>query len=266
MGQARTWPRRLPGNGAPGPVSRGERPDYGLDAPGIMFGLLAAGAALCLAAAAVGDVWPGGGSLAAALAVLLLVAGVVPLMLGCSMAAYGALGKMRARDLMLGRVPWAGDEQVLDIGTGAGLLLIGAAKHLTTGSALGIDLWSSKDLTNNAPSSAERNIQAEGVADRARVITGDARALPIADGTVDRVLSLLCLHNIEPKAEQRRACQEIARVLKPGGVALIGDYVPTTGYAHAFADAGLTVVSSRGCHITALGPLWIVQAGRPVSR
>jgi predicted RNA methylase len=37
-------------------------------------------------------------------------------------------GKFRARDALLNAVPWRGDEQVLDVGCGHGLMLIGAAK------------------------------------------------------------------------------------------------------------------------------------------
>jgi arsenite methyltransferase len=37
-------------------------------------------------------------------------------------------------------------ENVLDVGTGQGLLMNGAAKHLTTGKSIGIDIWISKDL------------------------------------------------------------------------------------------------------------------------
>ena len=83
------------------------------------------------------------------------------------------------------------------------------------------------------------------------------------DGSFDRVLSLLCLHNIEGRTGQVRSCREIARVLKPGGVALIADYVPTGRYASAFAGAGLHVVSSRPYFATALSLMWVVRAEKP---
>ena len=232
---------------------------YGIDAPGIMAGLLAAGAGLLVGAATLhltadGAVW------AAVTAAALLVAGVATLGLGITMAAYATVGKMRIRDRMLADVSWTGREQVLDIGTGAGLLLIGAAKRLTEGRALGIDVWSAKDLSNNSAATACRNIALEGVQDRARVETADARALPLPDATIDCVLSLLCLHNIEGAAAQAQACREIARVLKPGGLVLIGDYVPTKSYALALCAAGLQIVRSQTCFRTALGPLWLLRA------
>ena len=42
-------------------------------------------------------------------------------------------------------IPWRGNETVLDVGTGRGLLMIGAARRLTTGISVGIDIWSAKD-------------------------------------------------------------------------------------------------------------------------
>src|SRR5207245_8352274 len=38
-------------------------------------------------------------------------------------------GKLKARDRLLSRHAWRGDEQVLDVGCGRGLLLLGAAKR-----------------------------------------------------------------------------------------------------------------------------------------
>ncbi len=238
------------------------RAAYEWDAPGIMLGMLAAGAAVVLAAVVLGWLWPGRAG--AILTVMVAVCGLAPLVLGSMMVAYGLAGKLRMRDRMLDAVPWSGGEQMLDVGTGAGLLLVGAAKRLRGGRAVGIDVWAAKDLSDNSQASTERNIGIEDVADRVKLHTVDARRLPMPDGSFDRVMSLLCLHNIKGTAEQRMACREIARVLRPGGTALVGDYVPTTGYAAAFREAGLRVVSTRPCFGTALSPMWLVVAEKPV--
>src|SRR5438552_9399431 len=51
---------------------------------------------------------------------------------------WGSLhGKRLVRDWMLRRIPWRGDERVLDVGCGRGLMMIGAAERLTTGRAVG---------------------------------------------------------------------------------------------------------------------------------
>jgi ubiquinone/menaquinone biosynthesis C-methylase UbiE len=65
--------------------------------------------------------------------------------------------------------------------------------------------------------------------------------MSFSDGSFDVVLSNLCLHNIYQQEGRVRACREIARVLKPGGVAVISDYKHVREYAEQFTKAGLTV-------------------------
>ena len=54
-----------------------------------------------------------------------------------SMIWYSKVGKQQIRKQLLGLVPWRGDEMVLDVGCGRGLVMIGAAKQLITGKAIG---------------------------------------------------------------------------------------------------------------------------------
>ncbi len=103
--------------------------------------------------------------------------------------------------LMLSKINWSGHENVFDIGTGQGLLMIGAAKHLTTGKSTGIDIWTSKDLSDNSISRTLDNAELEGVKNKIEVRNEDARSLTFADNSFDVVLSLLCIHNIEDKAD-----------------------------------------------------------------
>ena len=193
---------------------------------------------------------------------MLLILGAVPLLLAGAMLAYNQLGKRRMRDLMLGAVPWSGSERVLDVGTGAGLLLTGAA-GLTTGGVVGVDIWSAKDLSGNSREQTLRNAAAEGVADRVEVRTADALALPFPDASFDRVLSLLCLHNVAGPDGPQQACWEVARVLRPGGAALIGDYIPTGRYAATLKEAGLVIEQSGPRFGTALSLMWLVVARKP---
>lgn len=231
---------------------------YGFDAPGVMRNFLSVGMLGGLAGAGGLAFLPGWWRWAAALT---LMGSLVPLLLGLCMVIYGLVGKYRMRDFMISRIAWRGNERVLDIGTGRGLLLIGAAKKLKSrGQAIGIDIWRQQDLTDNSLDALAANVAAEGVEERVALRTEDARQLSFGDASFDIVLSLYCIHNIEDKAEQRKACFEIARVLKPGGRALIGEYIPTHLYADAFQEAGLKVALSRSFFAVALAPMWMVEA------
>jgi ubiquinone/menaquinone biosynthesis C-methylase UbiE len=147
--------------------------------------------------------------------------------------------KFRHRDRMLDMFTWHGDEQVLDVGTGRGLLLIGAAKRLTTGNGVGVDIWSQKSLSNNIARAVITNAKLEEVKDRITVLDADAQNLPLANSSFDYVLSNLCLHNIKTAEGRTKACQEIVRVLKSGGTILISDCKHTRQYEAEFKALGL---------------------------
>lgn len=190
------------------------RAHYGFDAPGIMLGLSLGGGAIFLLGCVIAALAPGAWRYAGIVVALL---GAVPLFFGLLMVIYAFVGKVRTREHILDLAKLRGGETVLDVGTGAGLLLVGAAKRTPRGRVVGIDLWASKDLSNNAAATTIRNAVAEGVADRVEVQTGDAREPAFPDASFDRAVSLLCIHNIEDKADQARACREIARVLNLAG-------------------------------------------------
>jgi len=237
------------------------KPDYGIDAPGVVRNLLIIGIGLLMLGRFLPNLQIGPVNFR--LRPTALATGTVCTLEGVLMILYAKAGKFRHRDRMLKLVHWTGGESVLDVGTGRGLLMIGAAKKLRTGQAVGIDIWSGKDLSGNTTENTLRNAEIEGVRDRVRIEDGDATAMKYSDGSFDVVLSNLCIHNIPTKEARDSACAEIVRVLKPGGKAIISDYKNTAEYARAFRSAGASAVRREMNLLTTFPPLRIVQVEKP---
>jgi arsenite methyltransferase len=107
-------------------------------------------------------------------------------------------------------------QTVLDLGSGAGIDLLLAAKIVgPEGRALGVD------MTDDMIEHARRNAAAAGL-DNVEVRKGIIEEIPVEDGTVDWVISN-CVINLSP--EKDRVFKEIARVLRPGGQMLVSDIV-----------------------------------------
>ena len=113
-------------------------------------------------------------------------------------------GKFLVWAELLDRLKLRGDERILDLGCGRGAVLLMAAQHLTTGRAVGVDLWRSVDQSGNSAEATQRNAVAEGVADRVELHTADMTALPFADESFDVVASSLAIHNISGAAGSGR--------------------------------------------------------------
>jgi SAM-dependent methyltransferase len=219
------------------------RANYGIDAPGVIrtmallaLGLIGGGLLLrafsgpSAAGARFGTtmIWPGGSFAVTALLML----------------ASSRYGKLRARDRLLDAVKLDGSEVVLDVGCGHGLMLIGAARRLSTGHAFGLDFWSQTDQHANSPAATIANAQAEGVLDRVTVKDGDMRSLPFDDGSIDVVLSSLAIHNVPSASDRARAIREIVRVLRPNGRVALMDIAHVGAYATELKAAGLAVTRS----------------------
>ncbi len=107
-------------------------------------------------------------------------------------------------------------EMVVDIGCGAGTDLLLAARQVgPSGRAIGFD------MTEAMRDRARASAAAAGLA-QVEVHQADATALPLADASVDVVISNGVL-NLVP--EKEKAFAEIRRLLRPGGRLQLADIV-----------------------------------------
>jgi arsenite methyltransferase len=134
---------------------------------------------------------------------------------------------------------------------------------LSSGKATGIDLWRTVDQSGNSPDVTRANAQAEGVADKIQIETGDATNMPFADSTYDLVVSSWAIHNIPSKEGRRKAIDEVVRVLRPGGRVAFMDISVAGEYVAALKDLGMAEVTKSGPNFVFVIPSWTVQARKP---
>lgn len=185
--------------------------------------------------------------------------GILCTLTGFWMLIYSIYGKRKHRDRMLNLVNWKGNETVLDIGTGRGLYMIGAAKKLTTGKSTGIDIWNAEDLTKNSMENTINNAILEGVKDKVEVKNENAMNMSFPDNTFDLIFSNQCLHNMYNAEDRKKACNEISRVLKNGGTGIISDFRHMKEYKNNFVQSGLKAEMLPASYLTTYPPLPILK-------
>jgi arsenite methyltransferase len=221
------------------------KPNYGIDAPGLVRFFLAGGVAVGLTSLILGLAFATLPLWAGILNALLTMVAVYLIGMGILMITWSKVIKVRARDAVLDKVNWRGDEQVLDIGCGRGLMVVGAARRLTSGHATGIDIWLARDQSGNVSSAALENARIEGVEQKIIIQTADMRSLPFADSSFDVVMSHWVVHNLAEAADRDAALFEMARVLRPGGILILCDIEHRNTYLERLSGLGLTNCSAQ---------------------
>jgi SAM-dependent methyltransferase len=126
-------------------------------------------------------------------------------------------------------------ETVLDLGSGAGFDVFLAARETgPTGRVIGVD------MTPEMLARARRNAETTGQ-DNVEFREGRIEALPVADASVDVVISN-CVINLVP--DKAAVFREVARVLRPGGRMVVSDVVLERPLPHAVASS---VAALTGC-------------------
>lgn len=216
---------------------------YGLDVPAMIRDCIAVGSVLAVQGVLL-RWWAKKGQssvlpLFLVLSGAMVVIGGLSIVEGLSIIWDSLYAKLWERDRLLDGLQLQGHEHILDVGCGHGLLLVGAAKRLPRGRAVGVDIWSQVDQGSNSKEAALANARIEGVEDRVEIHNSDMRTMPFPDASFDVVVANLAIHNIESPEGRAQAAQEIRRVLKPGGRIAINDIFFVPEQAEHFRQAGI---------------------------
>ncbi len=97
---------------------------------------------------------------------------------------------------------------VLDLCTGTGDLAVATVRRVPGSTVVGVDFAGAMLRLGL------EKVRQLGIADRIRLVRGDATRIPLADGSCDAATIAFGIRNV---AEPERALSEIVRVLRPSG-------------------------------------------------
>jgi SAM-dependent methyltransferase len=152
--------------------------------------------------------------------------------------------------------------ELLEIGPGPGAATEWLRSRVRSLVAIEIDPVAAQALRTRFPGT---NVE---------IVTGDATDLPWPDESFDTVASFTMLHHLPTRHGQNAVLSEALRVLRPGGVLLASDSLPSTSLHEFHADdtynpidpAGLVArlqTVGYGRMIVEVGDRWMVRAYKP---
>jgi ubiquinone/menaquinone biosynthesis C-methylase UbiE len=121
--------------------------------------------------------------------------------------------RRQALPALQARLAGRSDARLLDIACGTGRFLSFIKDNLPALHTTGLDL---------SPPYLARAARTLRRWDRVALVQAAAEAMPIADGSIDAVTCVYLFHEL-PRAVRGAVTREIARVLKPGGIAVLVD-------------------------------------------
>ncbi len=150
---------------------------------------------------------------------------------GMLMLRASRVARFEIRDRILDALELKGEERVLDLGCGSGLMSIAAAKRLKSGRVTAVDISGEADK-------AKENAKLDGAAEKIRVDASDNPKLVYPDNQFDVAVSVLALRELGDSEVRDQLLREMVRVLKPGGRLAIFDTMYVSDYADTLRTAG----------------------------
>jgi len=241
-----------------------EKPGYGIDEPRTIIELGAAGI-LSVVVGLLIAIYTSSSNPRAAEAALLVgpAMGFLILVVAVLLFWSSRLGKVREMTRIVANIPWGGEEVVLDLGCGRGLAAVLAAKKLQGGHAVGVDVWSKARISGNDPRSLLANADLEKVRSKVSAVKGLSAQLPLADRSVDVILSASAVHHLVPRRQREGLFMEMSRVLKEGGRIGILDAGNGNQYSAILNKIGMRDIEMHRLRFSAFPPFHVVLARKP---
>jgi SAM-dependent methyltransferase len=182
---------------------------------------LGAGALVAFVLAAI-PIHPAVRLVAAVLFIIMLVSLFFPLSAYIAFSSRGGNFQEKVFDQIVVILGPIEQGQILDIGTGNGILAIKLAMHNRRSKVTAIDYWG--EDWEYAKELCERNAEIAEVSDRIQFAGGDAAALDFDDSTFDAIVSNLTFHEVDTAPDKREVLAEALRILKVDGRFTFVDY------------------------------------------